>query len=94
MHPQVVVIKQEYFFYHRGVGSRHIDQCHSRVRDKPVIGVVHLYDALGVGDKFQMSIQAVVGNDGVRKVVVGVELLLVGENNSSADVEYTYLRAA
>ena len=41
-----------------------------------------------------MGIQTVVGNNGVRKVVVGVELILVGEYNSSADVEYSYLRAA
>ena len=47
-----------------------------------------------MSNKFQMGIQTVVGNNGVRKVVVGVELILVGEYNSSADVEYSYLRAA
>lgn len=94
VHPQVVVVEQEYFFYHRSVGSRHIDQCDSRVRDKPIIGVVHLYDMPGVGDKFQMSVQAVVRNDRVREVIVGMELLSVSEYNSSADVEYAYLRAA
>ena len=94
VHPQIITVEQQYSLYDRCFGSRYIDQCHAHIGDEPVVSVIHLHNLFGVGYELQVGIQPVVRNDGVRQVIIRVELFFIGKYDSSADIENTDVRPA